>query len=151
MANTQTKNKKIKNAVKFCLAVFILFSLWVFFNDSTYNLIKKQFVKNSDKYTEMYAYSKSRPSFLDKYFIVQGNAVAESFFKKEVNIVNGDDLSSIKCSNEEIVLLYEKPDTKISDFIKKMKGEELTLNKGTNIEFYVGKIKSLGKSCNIGG
>lgn len=151
VANIQGKNKTAKNLVKFLLAVMVLIFLWVFFNDSTYNVIKKKFVKNADKYTEMYAYTKSKPAFLEKYFIVQDNKQAESFFRKEVKTVGEKDIGDISCSKEEIILLYEKPSTNISEFVQKKGGEELMLNKGTDIEFYAAKIKNTTESCNVGG
>lgn len=147
MANIQRGNKT-KNLVKFLVAALVLVILWAFFNDSTYNTIKKGFVKNADKYLEMYAYTKSKPSFTDKYFIVQGNEAAKSFFKKEVNVVDEGGLNSVKCSGSETVLLYEKPSRKISDFVRGKGGEELVLNRGTDIEFYIAKIKVSAESCN---
>lgn len=148
MASIQAQNR-IKNLAKFLAAVLVLVILWAFFNDSTYNLIKKGLVKNADKYIEMYAYTKSKPSFTDKYFIVQGNDTAKSFFKKEINIVSESDLDSVKCSEGETILIYEKPSQKINEFVKGKGGEELTLNKGTDIEFYIAKIKGSTESCNV--
>lgn len=152
MANTQQqKQNNLKNIAKFFLAVIVLIALYIFFNDSTYNIIKKQFVKNAEKYTEMYAYSKSKPTTNEKYFIIQDNETAKSFFRKEVKVTNENDLNNIPCSKEETILLYEKPSQKISDFIRKKSGEEIVLNKGTEIEFYAAKIKQSAESCNIGG
>jgi len=151
VANTQPqKQNKRKNPAKFLLAVMVLIALWAFFNDSTYNIIKKQFVKNTDKYTEMYAYTKSKPTFFEKYFIVQDNEAAKSFLRKEVKFVEEKDIENISCSNEETVILYEKPSLKISEFVQKKGGEELVLNKGTDIEFYAAKIKKSAESCNAG-
>lgn len=150
VANTQAQNK-IKNLAKFLVAIMVLMFLYAFFNDSTYNLIKKKFVHNADKYTEMYAYSKSKPAFFEKYFVIQGNETAKSFFKKEIKMTKEDDLNNIPCSKEETILIYEKPSQKISDFIQKKDGEEMALNKGTDIEFYVAKIKKSTESCNVGG
>ncbi len=151
MANTAEKQNRIKNIVKLLLAVLVLLVLWAFINDSTYNTIKKPFVKNSDKYMEMYAYTKSKPSFTNKYFIVQGNDTAKSFFRDEVNTVSENDLDNIECSEGETLLIYEKPSDKISDFVKKKEGEVLALNKNTAIEFYVARISGSGESCNVGG
>lgn len=151
MANTQEQNKKIKNLVKFLLAVMVLILIWAFFNDSTYNVVKRQFVKNADKYIEMYAYIKSKPAFNEKYFIVQNNKQAESFLRKEAKAVEEKNIDSISCSKDETILLYEKPSQKISEYIQKKGGEELMLNKGTDIEFYAAKVKGSTESCNVGG
>ena len=149
MANIQAENKKLKNLVKSLLAVMVLITLWVFFNDTTYNIVKKAFVKNADKYTEMYAYMKSRPSFVEKYFVLQGNDTAKSFFHKEASFTDEDNLDGVKCSKEETILIYEKTNQKISDFVRKKDGEIFTLNQGTDIEFYAAKIKSSAESCEI--
>lgn len=151
MANTAKKQSRLKNVFLFLLAVLVLFVLWIFINDSTYNLIKSYFVKNSDKYTEMYAYTKSRPASTEKYFVVQGNEEAKSFFRSEVNTANESGLNDIKCTDKETYLIYEKPSDTISRFAKEKKGEELTLNKDMDIEFYVIKFKSNADFCNMGG
>ncbi|MEK7447536.1 MAG: hypothetical protein AAB632_01950 [Patescibacteria group bacterium] len=151
MANTQAqKQNKIKNLVKFLVAIMVLILLWAFFNDSTYNIVKKEFVKNADKYTEMYAYTKSKPAFNEKYFIVQENKQAESFFRKEVKAIDEGDIDNISCSKDEIIILYEKPSQKISEYIQKKEGEALVLNKGTDIEFYAAKVKGSTESCSLG-
>lgn len=149
MANTPAQNK-IKDLSKLLFAILVLVMLWALFNDSTYNAIKRLLIKNGDKYTEMYAYSNSKPAYMDKYFIKQGNESAKSFFEDSVNVIDEDALSNVKCSKEDIVLVYEKRSDKVSAYIKGKNGEELKINPGTNIEFYVGIIKSPG-SCEVGG
>jgi len=151
VANTQAQNKTIKNLVKFFTAILVLILMWSFFNDSTYNLFKRHFVKNADKYIEMYAYTKSKPAFTEKYFVLQGNDKAKSFFRDEVSFTDEENLEKIKCSKDELILIYEKPSTKVNDFIQKKGGEELVLNKGTDIEFYVAKIQGSPESCKVGG
>lgn len=153
MANTEAakQNKKLKDIAKLFLAIVVLIALYVFFNDSTYNIVKKPFVRNAEKYTEMYAYTKSKPAFYEKYFVLQGNDTAKTFFRKEVRVTNENDLSSIPCSKEETILIYEKPNEKITEFVQKKGGEEMALNQGTEIEFYVARIKKSAESCNVGG
>jgi len=151
VADTAKKQSKIKNIALFLLAVLVLFVLWLFINDSTYNLIKGYFVKNSDKYTEMYAYAKSRPGSSEKYFVVQGNEEAKSFFRNEAAIISEDSLGNIKCSGSDTYLIYEKPSDAINKLSKEKGGEELSLNKGMDIEFYVIKFKGNADSCNLGG
>jgi hypothetical protein len=99
----------------------------------------------------MYAYTKSKPVFFDKYFIIQENKEAKSFFKKEVNVVEEKDIENISCSNDEIIILFEKPSQMISDYIQKKGGEEMVLNQGTDIEFHAVKIENTTESCNVGG
>jgi len=152
VANIQPqKQSRLRNLVKFLVAVLVLVLLWAFFNDSTYNLLKKKLVKNSDRYMEMYAYTKSKPAFMQKYFILQGNDAAKTFFKKEVAFTDESSLDKIQCSDEEILLIYEKPSQKISEFVKKREGEEIIFNQGTNIEFFIAKVRSTKESCSVGG
>lgn len=151
MVNILRASKNPKNLFKFSLALLVLVVTVILLNSSTYNIIKKHFVKNSDKYLEMYAYTKSKPNKTEKYFIIQGNKSAESFFGKEVKAVEENNLGSINCSNAEIVLVYERPSDTIKKFVNKRQGEEIILNRGTNIEFQAAKIKNTSQSCKVGG
>lgn len=148
MANTQAQNK-VKNLSKFLLALLVIFILWALFNDSTYNALKRRVTKDGEKYTEMYAYSLTKGSGTEKYFVKQDNSGALSFFEN-INVIDEDALNSIKCSKEEIILIYEERSEKISEYIKERAGEELRLNPETNIEFYVGKIINSSESCQVG-
>lgn len=150
MVNIPKANKNPRNLFKFILAILVLVSLVIFLNDSTYNVIKKYFVKNSDKYLEMYAYTKSR-SNTEKYFIIQENSSAKSFFGKDVKTIEEKDIKNINCSNSDIILVYEKKSGVIGDFLKKREGQEIVLNRGTSIEFYSSKISKSLESCKVGG
>ena len=145
------KQNKIKNILKVLTAFTVLVFLWIFINDSTYNIIKKPFIKNSDKYIEMYAYTKTKPSFTNKYFIVQENDSAKSFFRGEAKFVSENNLNTIDCSEEDAYILYEKPSDKINNFVLQKGGETFTLNQGMNVEFYAVKLnKENADSCNLG-
>ena len=148
MAGTTKTDKTGKNLFKLGLAILVLVFLGLFLRPETYTLLKKQFVKNSNKYIEMYAYAQSRP--LDKkYFVLQGNDVAKSFFRDQVSFVNEDGLKNLSCTSRKTVILYEKSTSKVQNFIKKEGGTELTLNSGTDIKFYAAIVKNKGGTCKI--
>ncbi len=150
MANTHPQNKG-QNLVKLFLAFLVLILVFVFFNDSAYNLIKQKLIKNGDKYAEIYAYAKSKPDSENKYFILQGNDLSKIFLKNEVKTIDENHLSNINCSQGETLLIYEKPSQKIDAFVKKENGNEVILNQGTKIEFFAANIKGSPGSCKVGG
>ncbi len=149
MANIHLQNKT-KNLIKFLLAVFVLVLVFVFFDNSTYNMFKQKLLKNGAKYSEMYAYVRTKPSSDHLYFIVQNNSSAKSFFENKVHFINEDNLKSLNCSNGQTILIYEKSDNTIKAFIQKNNGQGMTLNQGTNIEFYSVTIEG-STSCKVGG
>lgn len=148
MANTTNKNK-LTDRKKLGLSIIVLVLAVILFNPTTYNMIKKQFVKNSSRYIEMIAYSKAQDSFSKKYFIVQENDFAKSFFEGKMDIVSEDELCNITGGDKDIILIYEKQTEKVDKFVKENSGQELILNSGTDIEFRSAKIKRVNETCNV--
>lgn len=143
------KNKNISHT--FLIALGIITFFVIFSTGYVQNPLNRAFNKNAKKYTEMYAYMKTKLGVADTYFIVQGNKGAISFFRDEATPVEEDDLVNVCYGSDIAVLVYEKDSRAIRDFVQKKNGTNITLNNGTDIQFYVANIKGLEKSCRVGG
>jgi len=146
----KSKGKIVKN-YKFLAALGILAFFVVFSTSYIQDPLNLVFNKNAKIYTEMYAYAKTKSKFADKYFVLQGNKGALSFFHDEVEAVEEDDLENVCSGNDTALLIYEKDSEKIRNFVQKKNGANIIWNSGTEIQFYTANIKGLEKSCHVGG
>lgn len=133
----KVKGRSVFLSVLTAFLVFIF--IFIFGSKSYYNTFKSFIVKDSKKYIEMHAYAKTKPG-QDKYFIIQDNEEAKSFLGEDVRFVKESELESLSLE-KDTVFLYEKGAETIEKFLKEKKGTEISLNKGTEIEFLVGAVE----------
>lgn len=140
------KNKA--NLIKLASAGLIVIIFGLFMNDGFYNSWRALFVENSKLYTEITAYGKAKTGISQRYFVIQNRPEVGTLVDSQWKLINEAELSEIPCSEGETMIAYEEPSPAIETISRQHQGEDLVLNQGTELEFFITKIKGR-ESCQI--
>lgn len=140
------KNKT--NLIKVISASLIVIIFILFMNDGFYNSLKALFVENSKLYVEITAYGKAKAGIPQRFFVIQDKPEVGALVDSQWQAVEDEKLSEMPCPEEETIIAYEKLSPEISEFSRKYQGENLVLNQGTDLEFFITKIEGR-ESCQI--